>query len=215
MSTPSTSIPAHHHHDERSEYQTRRAGPRLVRWAGLWSSPPGSPWPVAPPVRSARGRLSATNAGVSVAVCLSSIKMTDIRTSPRPVSPARLLTRRARVRQALPPLEEVLRGSLLHREIRCGKATCHCATGPGHPLMCVTVTFANGRTQQVTVPREWRTTVQRWIANYQRYWQAIEAISAINRQLLQRRQWPATPASVGAGARGASPKAARRPGRRR
>jgi hypothetical protein len=81
--------------------------------------------------------------------------------------------------------------------------------------MCVTVTFANGRTQQVTIPREWRTTVQRWIANYQRYWQAIEAISAINRQFLQRRQWPAKPAPVGAGARGASPKAARRLGRRR
>lgn len=136
--------------------------------------------------------------------------MKDKRTTQRTVSPAALLTRRARVRQTLPPLEEVLRGSLLHREIRCGKATCHCATGPGHPLTCVTVTFAKGRTQQVTVPREWRTTVQRWIANYQRYWQAMEAISAINRQFLQRREWPAEP-----GPRRASPRGARRPGRTR
>lgn len=141
--------------------------------------------------------------------------MKDTQTPPRPVSPAELLTRRARVRHTLPPLEEVLRGSLLHREIRCGKATCHCATGSGHPLTCVTVTFANGRTQQVTVPREWRTTVQRWIANYQRYWQAIEAISAINRQFLQRRQWPAAPASADAGPRRASPQGTRRPGRKR
>lgn len=123
--------------------------------------------------------------------------MKDIRTTPRSASPATLLARRTRVRQTLPPLEEVLRGSLLHREIRCGKATCHCATGPGHPLLCVTVTFAKGRTQQVTVPPAWRTTVQRWIANYQRYWQAIEAISAINRRFLQRRQWPAGPTGAG------------------
>jgi hypothetical protein len=141
--------------------------------------------------------------------------MKDKPTTQRPVSPAALVTRRARVRQTLPPLEEVLRGTLLHREIRCGKATCHCATGPGHPLTCVTVTFAKGRTQQVTVPPEWRTTVRRWIANYQRYWQAIEAISAINRRLLQLRQWPAGPTPTGAGPRRASLRGTTRPGRGR
>ena len=140
--------------------------------------------------------------------------MKDTRATQRPVSPARLVTRRARVRQTLPPLEEVLRGSLLYRKIRCGKATCHCATGPGHPLTCVTVSFAKGRTQQVTVPREWRATVQRWIANYQRYWQALEAVSAVNRRLLQLRHWPVGPAPSGADPRPASPKTTRRPGRR-
>lgn len=141
--------------------------------------------------------------------------MKDIRTTPGPVAPAALVARRARVQQALPPLEEVLRGTLLHREIRCGKPTCHCAAGPGHPITCVTVSVAHGRTQQVTVPRAWRATVQRWIANYQRYWQAIEAISAINRHLLQRRQWPAEPTPTRANPRPASPTTARRPGRRR
>jgi hypothetical protein len=108
-----------------------------------------------------------------------------------------------------------LRGTLLDRVIRCGKATCHCATGPGHPITCVTVSLANGRTQQVTVPRAWRATVQRWIANYQRYWQAIEAISAINRQLLQRRAWPTEPAPTGTPPRPASPAPVGRPRRRR
>ena len=81
------------------------------------------------------------------------------------MSPAALVARRARIQQALPPLEEVLRGTLLQREIRCGNPTCHCATGPGHPITCVTVSVAHGRTQQVTVPRAWRATVRRWIAN--------------------------------------------------
>ncbi|MEW5982535.1 MAG: DUF6788 family protein [Acidobacteriota bacterium] len=141
--------------------------------------------------------------------------MKDTRLPQRLLSPARLRARRARVRQALPPLEEVLRGSLLHREIRCGKSTCHCATGSGHPLTYVTVTFANGRTQQVTVPSAWRPTVQRWIANYQRYWQAIEAMSAINRELLQRRTWPDRPGPAGAAPCRASLPRAPRPERRR
>lgn len=141
--------------------------------------------------------------------------MKDTPPPSRLISPARLLARRARVRQTLPPLEEVLRGSLLHREIRCGKATCHCATGSGHPLTCVTVTFANGRTQQVTVPQAWRPTVRRWIANYQRYWQAIEAISAINRELLQRRAWPDPPGPAGGAPGRAARPHAPRSGRRR
>lgn len=114
-------------------------------------------------------------------------------------SPASLLRRRARVLKTLPPLEEVLRGSFLEREIRCGKPNCRCAKGPGHPLLCVTVSFPGGRTQQVTVPREWAKRVQRWIENYHRYWEAIEEVSAINRRLLQLRQIPPEQPRVPAG----------------
>jgi hypothetical protein len=104
-----------------------------------------------------------------------------------------LLRRKAQVVKDLPPLEEVLRGSFLHREIRCGKPNCRCARakGPRHVLLCVTVSFAGGRTQQVTVPRDWVGPVKLWIENYALYWQAIEEISAINRRLLQSRQIPA------------------------
>ena len=114
--------------------------------------------------------------------------------SHRDPSPAVLRRRRATILRRLPPLDEVLRGSLLQREVRCGKPTCHCATGAGHPRRYVTVTFAGGRTQQVTVPPHLAATVQRWVRNYARWWTAIEEISAINRRLLQRRDvaadWP-------------------------
>lgn len=92
----------------------------------------------------------------------------------------------------LPLLEEVLRGSFLHREIRCGKPRCRCSNPRqrGHVLLCVTVSFPGGRTQQVTVPVDLAATVKLWIDNYRRYWQAIEEISAINRRLLQLRQIP-------------------------
>src|SRR4030042_4802275 len=93
-------------------------------------------------------------------------------------SPASLRLRRARIPAALPPLEEVLRGSFLQREIRCGKPPCRCAKGAGHPILYLTVTFPGGRTQQVTVPRDLARTVQRWIPNYRRWWEAIEEVSA-------------------------------------
>lgn len=108
-------------------------------------------------------------------------------------SPASLRLRRARIPAALPPLEEVLRGSFLQREIRCGKPTCRCAKGAGHPILYLTVTFPGGRTQQVTVPRDLARTVQRWIRNYRRWWEAIEEVSAINRRLLQLREIPPHP----------------------
>ena len=108
-------------------------------------------------------------------------------------SPTSLLLRRARIPKALPPLEEVLRGSFLQREIRCGKPSCRCAKGPGHPILYLTVTFPGGRTQQVTVPRDLSRTVQLWIRNYRRWWEAIEEVSALNRRLLQLRAIPPHP----------------------
>ena len=72
--------------------------------------------------------------------------MTDMRDTPRPELPPAAVRRRRAILTRVPPLEEVLRGSFLRREIRCGKPTCHCATGPGHPLRYVTVTFPGGRT---------------------------------------------------------------------
>ena len=126
--------------------------------------------------------------------------MIDMKSSnPPSPSPAALRRRRSEIPKPLPPLEEVLRGSFLEREIRCGKPTCRCAKGPGHPLLCVSVTFPGGRTQQVTVPRDLARTVRLWIRNYQRWWQAIEGISAINRRLLQLREIPAEPRPRGSG----------------
>lgn len=83
-----------------------------------------------------------------------------------------------------------MRGSFLERQVRCGKPTCRCANGPGHPILYVTVTFPGGRTQQVTVPRHLARTVQLWTSNYLRWWEAIEEVSAINRRLLQLREIP-------------------------
>ena len=91
------------------------------------------------------------------------------------------------VRSLAPPLDLLLRGSLLRRSIRCGKPNCHCAEGEGHPVVCVGVSLPQGKTVQVSLPRELGPVAQQWIDNYDRLWKLIEEISAINRELLRQR----------------------------
>jgi uncharacterized protein DUF6788 len=102
----------------------------------------------------------------------------------------RLLTRRQRVRDRLPPFEELLRGSVFTRQQRCGKATCRCARGTPHRATYLGVSFAGGRTVQVSLPPALVATARRWVANYQAWWRAIETVSEINRDLLRRRGVP-------------------------
>jgi hypothetical protein len=112
---------------------------------------------------------------------------------PSPSDPAsRLLRRRDALLASLPPLGEVLRGSFFQRTIRCGKPSCRCASGAGHQVAYLGVTLAGGRTQQITVPQPLVPLVRRWVANYQRWWRAVERISEINRQLLRERLLPAS-----------------------
>jgi hypothetical protein len=69
------------------------------------------------------------------------------------------------------------------------------------------VSFAGGRTVQLSLPPALVATARRWVANYQTWWRAIEAVSKINRELLRRRR-RALGKSAGTAARG-------RPRRRR
>ena len=100
---------------------------------------------------------------------------------------ARLLARRHRVRDRLPPFEEIVRGSVFTRRQRCGKPTCRCARGTPHRATYLGVSFAGGRTVQVSLPPALVAPARRWVANYQTWWRAIETVSEINRDLLRRR----------------------------
>lgn len=102
----------------------------------------------------------------------------------------RLLDRRRRALHDLPPLEEIVRGSVLTRRVRCGKPTCRCARGAPHTATCLTVSFAGGRTEQLSLPSELVPVARRWVANYRAWWKAVESISAANRELLRRREVP-------------------------
>ena len=97
--------------------------------------------------------------------------------------------KREKLLRELPPLAEIVRGSLIERHLRCGKASCHCADrgDNGHRVFYLTVSFGGGRTEQITVPIPSVPVVRRWVENYGRWWKAVEEISAINRKLLRER----------------------------
>lgn len=93
---------------------------------------------------------------------------------------------RARLLRCLPPLEEIVRGSLFERRRRCGQPSCHCAREKGHPTFYLAVTLALGKTEQISLPPELVPLVRRWVGNYQRVWDLLEAVSSINRQWIRQ-----------------------------
>ena len=104
--------------------------------------------------------------------------------------PATALRRRrqALLRQ-LPPLKAILRGSLIERYKRCGKAGCKCADGPGHgPKYYLSVSYPGLRPRMDYVPQESHAQITEFIANYHRAREILEAISEMNRELLRRRE---------------------------
>lgn len=103
---------------------------------------------------------------------------------------------RRRLAQELPPIHELLRASLFQRSRRCGKPGCRCANpdDAGHAVVCVSLSLPEGKTSQVSLPRELVPMAEAWIQNYRLWLEAIERISAINHELLRRR-WVEPPSS--------------------
>src|SRR3974390_1869621 len=85
----------------------------------------------------------------------------------------------------LPVTGELLRGSLLERTVWHRKDCPKCARGEGHRVFVLTVSYAGGRTQQFSVRRERVDEVRRWLDNYQKLKEGIEAICELNHDLLR------------------------------
>ncbi len=85
----------------------------------------------------------------------------------------------------LPVTGELLRGSLLERIVRHTKGCPKCARGEGHRVFVLTVSYAGGRTRQISVRRERVPEVRRWLDNYQKLKETIETICEINHDLLR------------------------------
>jgi hypothetical protein len=98
-----------------------------------------------------------------------------------------LRSRRQGLTKLMPPLGEILRGSLMERYLTCGKPDCKCARGERHgPIWYLSVSLDQSHRTGRTVASAQVEQVRRWIANYHRVKQHLEKISEINRELLQR-----------------------------
>ena len=100
-----------------------------------------------------------------------------------------LRERRKGLAQRLPPVTQILRGSLLQRYVTCGNPACKCAKGERHgPIWYLTVTLGPGRTTGGIVAPEKVAEVRAWIENYRQLKDRLEQISDINRELLRRQR---------------------------
>lgn len=100
-----------------------------------------------------------------------------------------LRRRRQTLLRKLPPLDAILRGSLIERYKRCGKPGCKCADGPGHgPKYYLSVSFPGERPQMDYVPQEDVAATRALVANFHQVRTVLEEICAINRELLRRRE---------------------------
>jgi hypothetical protein len=105
------------------------------------------------------------------------------------LSATELRRRRKQLLRKLPPLDTVLRGSLIERYKRCGNPRCKCANGPGHgPKYYLSVSHAGQSPQMDYVPQAEHAVVSQYLANYSLVREILEEISQINHQLLRRRQ---------------------------
>ena len=109
---------------------------------------------------------------------------------------AQIERRRRRLREQLRALSEqpLMRGSVVERQRRCGRANCACARDPRarHRGTFLTV-HLEGATQAVHVRPEDEAAVRAAVAAYPRLWAVINALTAcelaeLRRQARERRR---------------------------
>ena len=104
-------------------------------------------------------------------------------------SVAALRRRRRQLLRQLPPLDCLLRGSLIERYKPCGKPGCKCARGPGHgPKYYLSVSHYGRQPQMDYIPQDYQSQASECLANYHRLREILDEVCAINHELLCRRE---------------------------
>ena len=102
---------------------------------------------------------------------------------PHGAAAARLRQRKFRRLADLVVPPDALPGSLALTHRRCGKPTCRCATGEGHPLWSLTF-MVQGKKRVERIPDDWVADVRRQVKAGRTCKEAIAEIFAANAQLL-------------------------------
>ena len=76
-----------------------------------------------------------------------------------------------------------LPGSLALSHSRCGKPSCHCADGQGHPVWSLTF-MLDGQKHVERVPPDWVDSVRQRVEQARRFKEAVAEIFTANAQLL-------------------------------
>ena len=96
---------------------------------------------------------------------------------------ATLIGKRLKAAKKMPPVEEILRGSIVIVKRYCGKANCRCLKGHKHRSLYISQSN-KGESRLIYIPQRSEKEVRRLIRNYQALKKATEEISRINIQLM-------------------------------
>jgi hypothetical protein len=99
-----------------------------------------------------------------------------------------LLSRRRALAERLAGAEQVLTGTLTEQTRRCGKAGCRCAGGEPHGPYAYFAPKTAGRGRLRYVPASLAGVVRRYLRNGEEAGRLLAEISAINAELLARRE---------------------------
>ena len=80
--------------------------------------------------------------------------------------------------------ENMLGGCLAVTHRRCGKPTCHCADGPGHPMWTLSYSLA-GRKRVEVMPEALASQLSPLVEQGREFREAVMEVLAINLQLLR------------------------------
>jgi len=95
------------------------------------------------------------------------------------------LRRRDTLARAIGQPDEIVRGSLLQRTIRHQRGCQTCARGEGHPAWVLSINYPGGRNKQISLRPEQKEQAERWLANYHKLKEKLEAICELNHTLLR------------------------------
>jgi len=110
---------------------------------------------------------------------------------PKGPEAARLRQRKFALLRQFPLPQDLLPGSLSVSHTRCGKPTCHCATGEGHAAWSLTF-MADGKKRVERIPKDWVDDVRRRVAAGRAFQDALREVLTANAELLvlRRKQQP-------------------------
>ena len=102
----------------------------------------------------------------------------------------RLKEEKQKVVGQLPPFTEVLRGTFIKCYLECIRPNCKCHQakryrhGPYYRI-----SYGKGKKMHhIYVPLAWKEKAKEWTRNYQKVWEGIEKISALNIKLLKTKE---------------------------
>jgi hypothetical protein len=102
------------------------------------------------------------------------------------VTHEQIIRKRNTLLAQLPDARDILRGSLLERNIRHSAGRCQrCDGGGGHPVSVLAIGYPGGRMHQISLRKEQAAQVKQCLENYYSLKAALEEICELNQQLLR------------------------------